>query len=320
MEACTHPEAGLERLLDARDPVTGDPFEIRRCAACGLTLTWPVPSPSELGRYYPDAYYGKASEKRFAGPIEGLQRALYGSRVRLVEQASGGRPGRVLDVGCGRGFLLGAFRRRGWTVEGTELSAASSAHAREALGIPVHVGALESLRLPAASFDAVTLWHVLEHVADPASLLAEVGRLLRPGGALLVGVPNFASPEARATGAGWFHLDAPRHLVHFTPATLDRALTDAGFEAIGSRGLAPEYDVFSLVQSALNRMGLRQNALYDLLRGRAARLGTAGGLSAAASVLLAAPLGILSVPATLAAGLARAGSTLTVIARKEVPG
>jgi SAM-dependent methyltransferase len=318
MTACPHPSERLELLFPARDYVTGDSFEIRRCGGCGLTLTWPPPPPSEMGRYYPDAYYGDAGEKRFVGPVERMQRALYGSRARRVEAAAGGSPGRVLDVGCGRGFLLDAFRRRGWTVEGTEMSAASSAHAREVLGIPVHIGALESLALPAGSFDAVTLWHVLEHVTDPGSLLGEIGRLLRPGGALLVSVPNFGSPEARLAGPGWFHLDAPRHLVHFTPESLGACLSRAGFETLESRFFAPEFDSFSFVQSTLNRIGLRQNALYDTLRGRAAKLGAeGGGASAVASVLLAAPLGILSLPATLATGLAGAGSTLTVLARRQ---
>jgi SAM-dependent methyltransferase len=318
MTACPHSAERLETLFAARDHVTGDAFEIRRCGDCGLALTWPPPSPTEMGRYYPDAYYGNAGEKRFVGPVEGLQRALYGARARRVEAAAGGRPGRVLDVGCGRGFLLDAFRRRGWAAEGTEMSEASSAHAREVLGIRVHIGTLESLSLPGGSFDAVTLWHVLEHVTDPGSLLGEIGRLLRPGGVLLVSVPNFGSPEARLSGPGWFHLDAPRHLVHFTPESLGKVLTGAGFETLGARFFAPEFDAFSFVQSTLNRLGLRQNALYDTLRGRAAKLGAeGGGPSAAASVVLAAPLGILSLPATLAAGLAGAGSTLTVLARRQ---
>jgi SAM-dependent methyltransferase len=216
MGSCVHPVKELESLFDARDYVTGDRFEVRRCGACGLSLTWPPPQPSELIRYYPEAYYGDAGERRFVGPVERLQRTLYASRVRRVETAAGGRPGRVLDVGCGRGYLLDAFRRRGWTVEGTEISAPSSAHAREALGITVHLSQLEELCLPTGSYDAVTLWHVLEHVPDPASVLAEVHRLLRPGGVLLVSVPNFGSPEAWTAGPGWFHLDVPRHLYHFT--------------------------------------------------------------------------------------------------------
>jgi 2-polyprenyl-3-methyl-5-hydroxy-6-metoxy-1,4-benzoquinol methylase len=316
MDPCTHPEAGLEVLFPARDYVTGDSFEVRRCKSCGLAVTWPVPPASEMARYYPDAYYGRSGEKRFVGPVEGMQRALYASRVALVERAVGGRRGRVLDVGCGRGFLLEAFRRRGWAVQGTELSEASSAHAREVLGLTVHVGTLDSLDLPEGSLDAATLWHVLEHVQDPVRLLAGIRKLLRPGGALLVSVPNFGSPEARAAGAGWFHLDVPRHLVHFTPRTLEASLREAGLEPVSSSFFAPEFDSFSFVQSALNRLGLRQNALYDLLRGRSAKFGGGGGATAAVSAVLAAPLGILSLPATLAAALAGAGSTLTVVARR----
>ena len=269
-----------------------------------------------MGRYYPDAYYGDAREKRFIGPVEGLQRALYGSRVNLIERTLGRGAGRVLDVGCGRGFLLDAFRRRGWKVEGTEMSEASSAHAREALRIPVHLGAIETLSLPDGSFDAVTLWHVLEHVATPGTMLDAIHKVLRPGGILLVSVPNFGSPEARATGAGWFHLDVPRHLVHFTPETLDATLRASGFEPLTASFFAPEFDAFSLVQSTLNRLGLRHNALYDVLRGRAARLGAGGGGSSAASVALAAPFGVLSVPATMLASLTGSGSTLTVLARR----
>ena len=317
MSACMHPSDRTEKLFDARDYVTGDSFEIRRCADCGLALTWPPPPAAEMGRYYPDAYYGSAREKRFVGPVEGLQRALYGSRVGLVEKALGRGAGRVLDVGCGRGFLLDAFRRRGWDVEGTEMSAASSAHARDVLGIRVHLGLLEGLALPEGSFDAVTLWHVLEHVTTPVSLLSEIRRVLRPGGVLLVSVPNFGSPEARMTGPGWFHLDVPRHLVHFTPETLGASLRQAGLEPLSSSWFAPEFDAFSFVQSSLNRVGLRQNALYDVLRGRAAKLGAGGGATAAASVALAAPLGILSLPATLLASLTGSGSTLTMLARRQ---
>ncbi len=318
MSGCPHPPDRTTTLFAARDYVTGDPFEIRRCAACGLAFTSPPPGPSAMGRYYPDAYYGNAGEKRFVGPVEGLQRSLYGARARRVESVAGGRSGKVLDVGCGRGFLLDAFRRRGWDVEGTEMSEASSAHAREALGIPVHVGALEDLSLPAGAYDAVTLWHVLEHVTDPGAMLGEIARLLRPGGALLVSVPNFGSPEARLAGPGWFHLDAPRHLVHLDPASLSSLLDQAGFETIDTSFVAPEFDAFSFVQSTLNRLGLRTNALYDLLRGRAAKLGAGReAASAAASIALAVPLGVLSLPVTLAAGLAGAGSTLTVLARRR---
>jgi SAM-dependent methyltransferase len=317
--SCEHPEPELERLFPAADYVTGDAFEVRRCRRCGLALTWPQPPPEALGRYYPPAYYGAAGERRFAGPVEVLQDLLYGWRARGVENQAGVRGGRVLDVGCGRGFLLSAFRKRGWSAEGTELSEESARHAREVLGLPVHVGPLRELALPAAGFDAVVMWHVLEHVGDPGAVVAEVHRLLRPGGVFLVSVPDFGSPEARSCREGWFHLDVPRHVVHFTREALRGQLAEAGFRELGASWFAPEYDAFSFVQSLENRAGLRPNLLYDLLRRSGARLGgRAGGWPAAlAALALALPLALVALPVTLLGALLRRGSTLTVLARKE---
>ena len=164
MKPCAHPAEGLEILFPARDYVTGDPFEIRRCT----TAVWRSPGRPRRRRRWGATTRTPTTATRArsasSGPWRGCSERSTVPGPAWWRRQSGGRPGRVLDVGCGRGFLLDAFRRRGWTVEGTEMSAASSAHAREVLGIPVHVGPLESLDLPAESFDAVTLWHVLEHV------------------------------------------------------------------------------------------------------------------------------------------------------------
>ena len=168
MKPCTHPAEGLELLFPARDYVTGDSFEVRRCPDCGLAITWPPPSPSEMGRSIRTPTTGTRARSGSWGLWRRCSARSTGIARARSRRPPGGRPGRVLDVGCGRGFLLDAFRRRGWTVEGTEMSEASSAHAREVLEIPVHVGPLETLGLPAESFDAVTLWHVLEHVTRPA--------------------------------------------------------------------------------------------------------------------------------------------------------
>jgi SAM-dependent methyltransferase len=314
MAGCPHPGDRSAALFAARDYVSGDAFEVVRCEACGLARTRPPPDPSRMAAYYPQAYYGAASARRFPALVEGLQRLLYGARARAVERLAG-RPGRVLDVGCGRGFLLDAFRRRGWSAQGTELDDRSAAHAREVLGLAVETGPAERWPWPDGHFDAVAFWHVLEHLEEPRLALERARRLLRPGGVLMVGVPNFASPEARLAGAGWFHLDVPRHVVHLTPSWLRGALAAAGLEVRGESFFAPEYDAFSLVQSAENRLGLPHNLLYDVLRGRAARLGAGGGLAARALALaLAIPLGVIAAPATAALGLARRGSSVTLYA------
>lgn len=319
MAPCAHPPGRSEPVFQARDYVSGDRFEVSRCGVCGLARTVPAPDAAGLARYYPASYYGAPGARRFPAPVERLQRALYGRRARAVESLAGG-PGRVLDVGCGRGYLLDAFRRRGWDVQGTELDERSAAHAREVLGLPVHVGAPGSEPWPDGHFDAVVLWHVLEHLPDPATALARAARLLSPRGVLMVGVPDFGSPEARLSRDGWFHLDVPRHLAHVSARWLVAAVEDAGLEVRRRSGFAPEYDVFSAVQSAENRLGLPHNLLYDLLRGRSAKIlgARAGGRpSAVAALLLAAPLGILALPLVGLLGAAHRGACVTVLATRR---
>jgi SAM-dependent methyltransferase len=317
--ACPHAPADQATLFEARDYISRDPFKIVRCRKCRIAFTQPVPAPDAWSRYYPPAYYGAAGAKRFPAPVEWLQNQLYAARIRRIQKFNDGRPGRVLDVGCGRGFLLREFRHRGWDVLGTEADDKAAAHAQQVLQLPVKVGALETLDLPAASFDVIVLWHVLEHLADPTALFVQVRRLLRPGGTFVVGVPNFGSLEARLCQDKWFHLDVPRHLAHFTPDSLGDALAKAGFRVDGRSSFAPEYDVFSFVQSLLNRIGLRHNYLYNLLRGKSAKvLGNSNGhfVSLIGTLLIGAPLAVLSFPATLLAGAFGQGSAMTLYARK----
>jgi len=317
--SCPHAGEPQTPLFDARDYISGDGFALVLCRKCGIAYTQPTPAPDKWSRYYPRDYYGKAGASRFRGPIEWVQNQFYTARVGRIQQFNGGRPGRVLDVGCGRGFLLQEFRRRGWDVLGTEVDGTAAAHAQRVLQLPVKIGALETLKLPADGFDVVVLWHVLEHLSDPGATLVQVHRLLRPGGTLLVGVPNFGSAEARWCQDKWFHLDVPRHLTHFTQNGLARALEQAGLRVCGRGRFAPEYDAFSLVQSLLNCVGLRPNYLYNLLRGRDAKVfGKPHNEFAQllVSLLLAVPLAAASLPVTLLAGALGQGSALTIYARK----
>jgi 2-polyprenyl-3-methyl-5-hydroxy-6-metoxy-1,4-benzoquinol methylase len=307
-------------MFPARDFVTHHGFQIAHCPACGFDVTSPQPGIEELGAYYPAGYYGDAAERRFPWLIEVLQKALYARRVRVVESVGGAGPGRVLDIGCGRGLLLAAFRQRGWQTQGTELSEPAARYARQVAGVTVEIGRVEEIGFPANQFDAVTMWHVLEHVHDPRVVLAEANRILKPGGVLLVGVPNFSGLEARFFRDKWFHLDVPRHITHLTKAMLKSSLREHGFQDRRWSGFAPEYDAFSFVQSALNGLGLRHNLLYNLLRGKQAKIldgERTPRWHIAASLFLGAALGILSVPATLCAGLLEQAGTMTVLAVKN---
>ena len=321
---CPHPAGQQKLLFPARDYITGDSFEIVHCRACKLNRTVPQPAGKEWSRYYPPEYYGAAGGRRFPKLVEALQTRLYARRAQRLETLHGARPGRVLDVGCGRGLLLREFQQRGWEVQGTESSERAAAWARDVLRLPVRVGELAALHFPDEHFDAVVLWHVLEHLPCPQTALAEVARILKRGGILLVAVPNFASVEARWARDKWFHLDVPRHLNHFTPAVLRAQLAAAGLDVARASSFAAEYDAFSLVQSALNRLGLPHNLLYRLLRSSGAKFRHpehaehTAAIHTAAILLLAPVLGAFSLPATLLAGLCGTGATLTVHARKTV--
>jgi ubiquinone/menaquinone biosynthesis C-methylase UbiE len=139
--------------------------------------------------------------------------------------------GRLLDVGCGNGEWMAWIRNNlpGWEVEGSEVNVHAAAQAQAQPGSMVHLGQLEELGLPDSHYDMVSFWHSLEHLPSPATAVREAHRVLRPGGWLGIEVPNIDSWEARAFGSDWYHLAVPFHLYHFSPRTLARLLTQAGF-------------------------------------------------------------------------------------------
>jgi SAM-dependent methyltransferase len=125
--------------------------------------------------------------------------------------------------------------RQGWRVLGVDISPSAVARVRRELGLPVVLGTLPHPRLKAASFDLVSMWQSLEHVHDPRTVLEEAYRLLVPGGQLLIAAPNIDGLPFSWFGPAWNGLDLPRHLVHFTPATLHRMVERAGFHVRSSR-------------------------------------------------------------------------------------
>jgi 2-polyprenyl-3-methyl-5-hydroxy-6-metoxy-1,4-benzoquinol methylase len=172
--------------------------------------------------------------------------------LALLEQTTAGR--RLLDVGCSYGFFLDTAQRRGWSVAGVELSTASASFARATYGLDVYTGLLADAPYDAGTFDVVTIRHVLEHVPNPAHLIAEAHTFLRPGGLILVAVPNLGSLAARLLGPQWWWIDPPTHLFYFTHATLARLLTQQGFESIAWRTERGDDETLAFYMAfALNR-------------------------------------------------------------------
>lgn len=219
-------------LYQGRDRLhgLGGPFSLVECQRCGLIYLNPRPTRDEIGRYYPPNY------APYAQGIEGAKGFLssldyhYGIAKRCCMITKRKEPGRILDIGCGVGHFLNGMKQRGWQVFGTEISEPAAAYAREQFGLEVHVGELEEAKFPVAYFDAVTLWHVLEHLHDPLATLKEINRLLKDDGLLVFAIPNWHSVDARLFGEYWVGLDMPRHLYVFPRCALEELLAKSGFK------------------------------------------------------------------------------------------
>lgn len=282
------------------------------CESCGLWWVHPPPDPDTLASYYDADYYGE-DENKFSPRIERWIDRHRRRRARWLAGLTGGRNGRILDIGCGSGRFLGMMAEMGFEIYGMELPGPAAERASRVAGLHLHRGRLEDWPGPEASLDAVTLWHVLEHMTDPESVLTRCRRLLKDGGVLALEVPNGSSWQARWFQTRWFHLDPPRHLFQFTPEALTRLLDRAGFAEVRWRALQGEMGLFGFLQSLLNCFVQPRDAFYQGLRVRH-RERLARRFIAFA---LAAAYGVPAAALTLAESLAGRGAGLRAWARKK---
>ena len=192
--------------------------------------------PGDRESLYRSEYYAKADS--YAESIKRTAAAgnpEYDDRVRITSKFAHRAPGTILDVGCGSGGLLAAFKRAGWQCCGIEPSSDLSAYARDIVGCDIFEGTLESTPLPHAAFDVITACHVLEHTASPRDFLRTCFRSLRDDGVLLLEVPDFGCHSSRKQGADWLPLYPDTHLFHFTIPTLHHLLTVTGFRPVRIR-------------------------------------------------------------------------------------
>ncbi|MHB9052440.1 MAG: class I SAM-dependent methyltransferase [Thermoleophilia bacterium] len=222
----THHEllfVGHDRLFD----IEGE-FPLVRCQDCGLVFVSPRPSYEEMARFYPqDDYdlYNKAAglKDRSMDELGRLQGPRKGRIDKFQQQ------GKLLDIGFGDGSFLYFMKECGWDVAGVDFNEKMVDLVRDELGIEAVAGQLEDAAYPDGAFDVVTLWGVLEHVQSPRQTVEEISRITRDGALLVIYTQNAAAPEARWLGEDWFIYEVPRHLYSFTPDSLAKLLSAAGF-------------------------------------------------------------------------------------------
>lgn len=273
------------------------------CSACGSATTYPRPSDQELDDAYASWY--RPSTGRFSG---GGDRVLALSRARLARRLDRIAPtGPLLDVGAGEGTLVRAVRDRGREAIGLE---------RAARGEEVIAGEIEHFGQRLGEWAAVVFWHSLEHLGQPARALDQACRLLRPGGVIVLALPNRHSWQARVFGDRWFHLDLPRHLVHVPAAALLDGLRARGLEVERVSHWRAGQLMFGWLHG-LVRLLPGHPDLYDAIRRREARSSALTPRGRAATLSAGAALAPLAAGLAVTEAAAGVGGTIYVEARRR---
>jgi len=217
-------------------------FTIQQCEQCGFRLTNPRPDASSIGAYYKsDQYISHNDQSR--GLINTAYRLVRNytlrSKLNLINKLNG-KEGKLLDVGCGTGAFLEICQTNNWTVAGMEPDPDARTIAQTKLQIDIKTEISELAGT--GPFNIITLWHVLEHVPDLNQTISQLYNLLDQKGTLLIAVPNSASYDAEYFKEFWAAYDVPRHLYHFTPATIEPLFKKHGFNLGGTRPMV--FDAF----------------------------------------------------------------------------
>lgn len=228
---CGHPET--RHALTCKDfTVSQKQFDIVECTGCGFRFTNPVPGQDEIGPYYiSDDYISHSNTKRglVSRVYQWVRRRAIRQKASQIECETGLRNGRLLDIGCGTGEFLAEMKRRGWATHGLEPSPAARTQAQQNHSLTVQEPQ-ELFNLTPGTYDVITMWHVMEHVHTLNEYVAQLHKLLKPNGLLIVAVPNATSHDAAHYAEYWAAWDVPRHLYHFSLPTMKRLMAKHGLE------------------------------------------------------------------------------------------
>ena len=253
--SCTGSQA--ERLLQAPDRFHGrrELFQLVRCPSCSLVWLDNPPPPPQIGEHYGPDY-----DRSVTAAGEHLSYWQGRWDVLLQHKTSGA----ILDLGCSAGGFLAGLKGSAWKLYGIEMSGYAATEARAKSGAEVFVGDILDAPFPPGSFDAITCFHLLEHVYQPREVLAKVFEWLKPGGVFYLIVPNIDSAGARIFGSYWYALELPRHLYHFSPKSLRTLARPVGFEEIAvttDRDVFIESSARYLLDDAVRSVGIIRTPL-----------------------------------------------------------
>ena len=223
-------------------------FNVMKCSKCGLVCVNPY--PENLVDYY-DAYQ-KGNLKDDALLF------LLPDRVKKIKKLK--NSGKILDIGCGKGEFLFNMSREGWDVYGCDFYPYVCDLAKKKFGLKnIYNDDFLHVNFPEKSFDVITLWHVLEHLARPMETLKKINQLLKDDGVLIIESPDFSSIQSRFFKDKWFSLDVPRHLFQFSPKVLGKRIESAKFKIFKRDYIVnPRISFIDLKRSLLRYLGIER--------------------------------------------------------------
>jgi SAM-dependent methyltransferase len=225
-------------------------FSVSRCNACGLVFMDPMPTAEDLAPLYPQGYYSYRSPS-LPGGWRHVLRIASGLRKRTLLPKFHS-PGVMLDIGCGAGQYLLEMQHAGWKVFGLELSTEAADVGRRA-GLNIAGGELTNAGFESGKFDFVRLNHSFEHIPNPAAVLQEISRILKPDGKLFIGVPNIAGLAAKVFGRYWWNFGVPVHVYNYSAGNLAMLLRRHGFRVERIRHYSDYASILGSLQIFLNR-------------------------------------------------------------------
>jgi 2-polyprenyl-3-methyl-5-hydroxy-6-metoxy-1,4-benzoquinol methylase len=249
--------ASISLFKEIKDhSISKEQFTLKRCNSCDFVFTSNPPQESQAGPYYQSEDYISHSNtnKDLISKVYKIVRSfMFGVKERMIHSYSSGK--RVLDYGSGTGFFLNYLKEKGYQVQGVEIDDKARNFAKTNFGLSVHTPNELLSSTQTEQFDAISLWHVLEHLYDPLKYLQKFNTLLTQKGVLIIAVPNLQSFDAQYFKTYWAAYDVPRHLWHFSPSTLAHLAGQAGFDCVTHKRL-PFDPFYNALLSAKYQGGL----------------------------------------------------------------
>ncbi|NSW44730.1 MAG: class I SAM-dependent methyltransferase [Bacteroidales bacterium] len=244
-------------------------WDLYRCQSCRFYFLHPFPTDEQLARAYATDYYG-AGKNKFNFPfVEKVLDYFRSSRARMLKKIlNHKKQSKILDIGCGNGRFLNYLHGLGFKqLYGIELPGNSADRAKKYEHLHIHIGKIEDAMYDHDSFDAITMFHVLEHTKNPIQIIEKVQSWLRSQGVFIVSFPNIASHQAQKYKGYWLHLDPPRHLNFIQPDDFVAFMQQYGFELYNICYFSPEQNPFGYVQSQMNKKAPKREILFESFKG-----------------------------------------------------